>query len=70
MKQRLVELLRCPACGSTLQSHSFEERPDPAGLAAGGEAYGTEIVEGLLCCTSCPLAYPVHEEVPRVIRNS
>ncbi len=70
MKRRLVELLRCPGCGSTLRCHPFEERPDPSGLAAGGESYGQEIVEGILCCEGCTLAYPVHEEVPRVLRNA
>ncbi|HIL37346.1 MAG TPA: methyltransferase domain-containing protein [Planctomycetes bacterium] len=70
MKPRLVELLCCPACGADLTCHSFEDRPDPKGLALGGEAYGTEVVCGLLACQTCDLAFPIIEEVPRVIRNA
>jgi 2-polyprenyl-3-methyl-5-hydroxy-6-metoxy-1,4-benzoquinol methylase/uncharacterized protein YbaR (Trm112 family) len=70
MKPRLVELLRCPGCGAALTCYSFEERPDAAGLAHGGEPYGTEIESGLLACQGCDLAFPIIEEVPRVIRNA
>lgn len=70
MKPRLVDLLRCPGCGAALTCHSFEERPDAEGLARGGDAYGTTISRGLLACQGCDLAFPIIEEVPRVIRNA
>ena len=70
MKPRLVELLRCPGCGVRLTCHSFEAREDPKGLALGGEAFGREITTGLLACQGCDLAFPIIDEVPRVIRNA
>ncbi len=55
MKPRLLELLRCPQCGSPLDFHD-------AVLGQGTEA--SEIIGGVLACSPCGGRYPVIQGVP------
>jgi SAM-dependent methyltransferase/uncharacterized protein YbaR (Trm112 family) len=73
----LLDLVRCPACGSRLQLDCLaeERRPlareaDAARCAGGTEAQERDIREGFLRCSGCPLVYPVIAGVPRLIRNA
>jgi SAM-dependent methyltransferase len=58
MRQRLLDLLRCPACHDTLTSIPFVRSPDHQ-----------EVVEGVLTC-SCGASYPVVRTIPRMLPNA
>jgi SAM-dependent methyltransferase len=51
----ILDLLRCPACGGTLQASATE-------TAADGH-----IMEGTLACTACAARYPIRRGVPRLV---
>jgi SAM-dependent methyltransferase len=53
MKERLLELLACPACGGDIS------------LADAGKYEGREILEGVLTCVKCSREYRVSQGVPR-----
>jgi len=57
MRQRLQQLLRCPACASALDTTPFVESSDG------------EVVDGLLVC-SCGLSYPVVDTIPRMLSDA
>lgn len=57
MQPRLLDLLRCPACGSRLQARQFEAAPDGA------------VRHGVLAC-ACHLTFPVIDGVPRMLVNA
>lgn len=54
MKTKLLEWLRCPACGGTL-------------TATAARSEQAEIMEGRLDCAGCKAQYPVRRGVPRMI---
>ena len=65
MKQRLVDIVRCPVCLGSLQLHVIREDPGTT-----FEHHGAEVEEGFLSCGSCRVLYPVIAGVPRLIRNA
>jgi uncharacterized protein YbaR (Trm112 family)/ubiquinone/menaquinone biosynthesis C-methylase UbiE len=81
MKYRLMELLICPECGSTLELEAWRtEDAANAPKAAPGcrkncysegrqceRCFGVEVMEGLLRCRSCPRCYPIIGGVPRML---
>ncbi|MBM3792404.1 MAG: Trm112 family protein, partial [Acidobacteria bacterium] len=56
IKDRLLELLRCPTCKGSLTA-SVQDRADG------------EIASGLLCCGTCRKEYPVVQFVPRFVSS-
>jgi uncharacterized protein YbaR (Trm112 family)/2-polyprenyl-3-methyl-5-hydroxy-6-metoxy-1,4-benzoquinol methylase len=61
-----------PAPGCRTLCYAHREPRDPARPAdrACGACYGTDIVEGVLFCPACTLAYPVVDGIPRLVRNA
>ena len=57
MKERLLQLLACPACGGDVRLASVAERDGSRGWA--------EIVEGVLACAGCAREFAVRRGVPR-----
>lgn len=55
MKKSLLEILRCPGCGKSLEADVTE-------------ASGDEVLTGTLVCT-CGTAYPVIGGIPRMVEN-
>lgn len=77
MKTRLLDIVRCPACGSRLRLEALAEEHRPLARAqdaerctGGIEAHERDIREGFLRCSGCPMVYPVIAGVPRLIRNA
>lgn len=77
MKPRLLDIIACPSCRSTLTLHAVAEQQRPiadAALAArcagGPERYERDIREGFLRCNGCGMLYPVIAGVPRLIQNA
>ncbi len=58
MRARLLELLRCPACGGRLESSPLERSSD-----------GHDVIEGILSC-ACGSSYPVIGTIPRMLPNA
>lgn len=56
MRDRLHQILRCPACRGTLTATAFASSSD-------------QIVEGVLTC-GCGLTYPIIDTIPRMLTNS
>ncbi len=57
MRQRLVELLRCPSCGLRLHAGAFETASDGS------------VQQGVLNC-SCGAVFPVIDSIPRMLLNA
>lgn len=53
MKERLLQYLACPSCGSEIR------------LLSGERSGGEEILEGDLSCTGCARRFPIARGVPR-----
>jgi SAM-dependent methyltransferase len=53
MKEKLLEYLACPSCGSTLGLRSVEQRE------------AIEIMEGELQCAACRRTFPIRRGIPR-----
>jgi SAM-dependent methyltransferase len=62
MKSRLVPLLRCPACRSTLQLDAGRTHRD--------DADAQDIVSGSLECAACGKRYAVDDGIPRLLAAS
>ena len=60
LKLRLLEFIRCPACGGRL---------DLEASVAAADAGHPEVEEGLLRCVPCGLRYPIRDGIPRLIRD-
>lgn len=58
MKQRLLEFLACPECGSPLALRSFREN-SPVGVL--------EIQDGALLCDRCGIFFLISHYIPRMI---
>jgi uncharacterized protein YbaR (Trm112 family) len=57
MREAIVELLRCPECGATLNLRI--------------DAWsGDHVMKGLLDCTGCERAFPVVRGVPRLLSDA
>lgn len=54
MKERLLELLVCPACGGGLALDAWTRD-------------GEEVMTGEIACAGCAATYPVREGIPRLI---
>ena len=79
MKPILLEYVRCPGCGSSLDLNAYEQRSvvltdDEASFLQhqGRDAgpYETEIWSGVLRCTGCSARFPVWKGVPRIYKNA
>ncbi len=57
MKERLLQLLACPSCGSDLRVSAVAEVDDSRGWR--------EIAEGELSCERCAREFPIRRGVPR-----
>jgi SAM-dependent methyltransferase len=57
MKSRLVALVRCPECRSTLHLDGRDV----------DDAAGPEVITGTLRCTGCARSYPVVDGIPRLL---
>jgi len=55
MKERLLPYLVCPGCRSPLE------------LSGVLKTEGSEIMEGRLACSACPLSFPISGGVPRIL---
>lgn len=60
MRDRLLNLLRCPSCRGAFEVKAFEQ----------GVAHGQpDVIEGLLSC-ACGAAYPIVRSIPRVLDDA
>jgi SAM-dependent methyltransferase len=69
MRHRLLELLKCAACGNRLDLTVYSEIPerfDPPAWAAEPGPYLRDIQEGTLTCKGCRSLFPVVQGVPRL----
>jgi len=51
MRERFLDLLRCPACGGKVSLSTSERQDD-------------DIITGTLVCSSCATTYPIKEGIP------
>ncbi len=56
MKPRLLELIRCPACGDRLSVVSFDGSDQ-------------DVIDGMLTC-ACGATYPIVGTIPRLLRDA
>ena len=57
MKRNLLDILRCPVCGGSLELNARKED-------------GDEIVEGSLLCASCGETYAIEDTIPNMLPPS
>lgn len=67
MNTNLLELLKCPACGGTINLTPFRDDRGGTVGGAGGPA-SAEIIAGLIGCV-CGRIFPVVDGVPRFLEN-
>lgn len=56
MRYRLTELISCPNCKNSLGCIGFKEE-------------GSEIIDGILTCSSCGRWYPIIDGIPRLLQD-
>ena len=54
MRERLLDLLRCPTCVARVDLEAFATR-------------GDQIVDGALRCPVCRTVYPIIDHIPRML---
>ncbi len=55
MREKLLEILRCPICGGELLLKAYKKE-------------GEEIIEGKLICKKCGEEYPIEEGIPNMLK--
>lgn len=65
MRNRLLEIVACPACKKRLELTSFENGETTNGQIV-ADAQGPEVISGVLKC-GCGILYPIIEGVPRFL---